>query len=130
MGIYIMKVAIIDKNTLDVYAIYKKTEDADKIMRIDFPEETHTFVDVSDDVTIKNIKVNSDGTTTTDQAYLYDELRQKRNALLVACDWTQARDSPLTLEQQDTWSTYRQALRDLPANTPDPTNVTWPTPPQ
>lgn len=125
-----MKVAIIDKNTLDVYAIYKKTEDADKIMRIDFPEETHTFVDVSDDVTIKNIKVNSDGTTTTDQAYLYDELRQKRNALLVACDWTQARDSPLTLEQQDTWSTYRQALRDLPANTPDPTNVTWPTPPQ
>ena len=24
------------------------------------------------------------------------------------------------------WKTYRQALRDLPANTADPTNITWP----
>lgn len=27
------------------------------------------------------------------------------------------------------WRTYRQALRDLPDNTQDPANVTWPTPP-
>ena len=27
------------------------------------------------------------------------------------------------------WTNYRQALRDLPANTVDPTDVTWPTKP-
>ena len=29
----------------------------------------------------------------------------------------------------DAWKTYRQQLRDLPANTSDPTNPTWPTKP-
>ena len=29
----------------------------------------------------------------------------------------------------DAWKTYRQALRDLPANTSDPSNPTWPTKP-
>ena len=28
------------------------------------------------------------------------------------------------------WATYRQALRDLPANTSDPANPTWPTKPE
>ena len=28
------------------------------------------------------------------------------------------------------WSNYRQALRDLPANTADPTNITWPEEPE
>jgi len=32
------------------------------------------------------------------------------------CDWTQFADSPLTVEQKQAWATYRQALRDLPAN--------------
>ena len=30
----------------------------------------------------------------------------------------------------DAWKTYRQALRDLPANTKDPANPTWPTKPE
>ena len=29
----------------------------------------------------------------------------------------------------DAWKTYRQALRDLPSNTSDPANPTWPTKP-
>ena len=29
----------------------------------------------------------------------------------------------------DEWKTYRQSLRDLPANTSDPANPTWPTKP-
>ena len=53
-------------------------------------------------------------------------LRETRNKLLVSCDWTQAADSPLTDEVIATWATYRQALRDLPANTSDPLDVTWP----
>jgi hypothetical protein len=55
--------------------------------------------------------------------------RALRNSKLVVCDWTQARDSPLTIEKQDEWAAYRQALRDLPSTVTDPTNVTWPAPP-
>jgi hypothetical protein len=49
-------------------------------------------------------------------------MRQIRANLLAASDWTQMPDSPLTDEQRAAWATYRQALRDAPANwTPAPT---------
>ena len=56
-------------------------------------------------------------------------LREQREKKLSASDWTQFPNNPLTPEKRAEWETYRQALRDLPANTTDPTNVTWPTPP-
>ena len=56
-------------------------------------------------------------------------LREERNTLLTESDWTQYNDSPLTDEVKTSWQTYRQALRDLPENTDDPANPTWPTPP-
>ena len=61
-------------------------------------------------------------------------LRVERDAKLAACDWRASSD--LTLASA--WSTYRQALRDLPASaTPkldsnydlDLTSVNWPTEP-
>ena len=61
-------------------------------------------------------------------------LRVERDKRLKACDWRASSD--LTLSSS--WSTYRQALRDLPASsTPklnssyelDLTSVTWPTEP-
>ena len=51
-----------------------------------------------------------------------EELRRKRNNLLKESDWRAVSD--LTIS--DAWKTYRQTLRDLPANTADPNNVTWP----
>ena len=56
-------------------------------------------------------------------------LRQTRGLLLLETDWTQSPDSPLTDAKKTEWATYRQALRDLPANTTDPRNPTWPTKP-
>ena len=52
-------------------------------------------------------------------------LRMERNQLLAESDWRAMSD----LTMSDDWKTYRQALRDLPANTADPTDVTWPTTP-
>ena len=52
-----------------------------------------------------------------------DYMRQKRNRLLAACDWTQVADAPV---DQAAWSTYRQALRDIPDQAGFPDNVTWP----
>ena len=49
--------------------------------------------------------------------YLLEELREKRNKLLVESDWTQFRD--VLLADDEAWKTYRQALRDLPANAVD-----------
>lgn len=58
-------------------------------------------------------------------AMLNVQNRETRNELLAASDWTQANDSPLTTAQKTKWKTYRQALRDLPANEDWP-NVTFP----
>ena len=59
------------------------------------------------------------------------ELRYQRNIKLKESDWTQSPDVPETLKAK--WVTYRQALRDLPANqTPADvklSNITWPTEP-
>ena len=52
-------------------------------------------------------------------------LREKRNRLLHESDWWASSDLTITQAQKD----YRIALRDLPANTADPANPTWPTKP-
>jgi hypothetical protein len=124
-----MKGVVIEKDTLKVCTIYTKNDDIEICLKQDFPEDMHMFIDVTDDVTIKNIKVGPGGIVTTDSSYLYGEIREQRNKLLIGCDWTQSRDSPLTIEKQDEWTVYRQALRDLPNTVTDPMNVTWPVPP-
>jgi tyrosyl-tRNA synthetase len=56
-----------------------------------------------------------------------ENLREERDKLLAESDWTQNRDVILSNDAE--WAAYRQALRDLPANTTDPTNPVWPTKP-
>lgn len=55
-----------------------------------------------------------------------DANRAKRNALLLASDWTQLPDVPAVT--QLAWSAYRQALRDI-TKQPDQRNVVWPAAP-
>lgn len=54
-------------------------------------------------------------------------LRDQRDALLSASDWTQLPDAPVDAEA---WAVYRQALRDLPENTTNPEEPTWPSLPE
>lgn len=63
---------------------------------------------------------------TPHDAEEWSALRVERDALLSNSDWTQVKDAPV---DQSAWASYRQALRDLPANTDDPANPVWPTPP-
>jgi hypothetical protein len=51
------------------------------------------------------------------------EVRQQRNELLSACDWTQLPDSPA---DHAAWATYRQELRDVTAQAGFPWDVVWP----
>lgn len=59
----------------------------------------------------------------TEQAL--NALRNQRNRLLTETDYLALSDQTLTAEM----AAYRQALRDLPANTVDPANPVWPTKP-
>ena len=64
--------------------------------------------------------------------YLWDELLEKRNNKLIASDWTQLPDSPLSAEKKAEWAAYRQALRDLPINADTSLqykDIQFPTPP-
>ena len=65
-------------------------------------------------------------------------LREERNVLLSETDWVTVRSIDTGVAISNDWKTYRQALRDLPANsTPsldsnyglDFSSVTWPTKP-
>lgn len=58
-----------------------------------------------------------------------EELRARRDALLVASDWTQLPDAPLAAERRAAWQSYRQALRDVPQQPGFPGDVVWPTAP-
>lgn len=56
----------------------------------------------------------------------------RRDTELLASDWSQLPDSPLTDEQKTEWRTYRQALRDLTthSNWPNLNEADWPLIPQ
>ena len=56
---------------------------------------------------------------------LMSDLRTERNRLLAKTDYLALSDATLTDEMR----VYRQALRDLPANTADPANPVWPVKP-
>jgi len=88
-------------------------------------EDTDTGViakDVSGNVVVLDAAAVEAETAVVTTAWNLATLRRKRNQLLAETDWTANSDVVMT----DEMKTYRQALRDLPANTADPVNPTWP----
>lgn len=53
--------------------------------------------------------------------------RAHRNTMLSACDWTQVLDAPV---DKAAWATYRQALRDVTAQSGFPWTIDWPVKPE
>ena len=68
----------------------------------------------SDDIIAKNSAIKG------------QNARGVRNELLAQCDWTQLADSPV---DKTAWATYRQSLRDVPAQTGFPDSIDWPSKP-
>ena len=58
------------------------------------------------------------------------QARLRRNGKLQKSDWTQLTDTSLTAEQRTAWAIYRQALRDVPAQSEYPRNINWPQQPE
>ncbi len=92
-------------------------------------DHTQLWMDFPPD--IENYRINGDAlvripdsdiTEREEQAALA-LFRSLRDGRLDESDWTQVPDAPV---DQAAWATYRQQLRDLPANTDDPANPVWP----
>ena len=59
------------------------------------------------------------------------DIRGRRNSLLTTSDWTQLPGGPLTDEQKEAWDTYRDELRDYPAQSDRVSTLPdWPTEPE
>ena len=59
----------------------------------------------------------------------WSELREERDRLLAETDWEVLKHLELGTEIPAEVKAYRQELRDLPADTPDPKVPTWPVKP-
>jgi hypothetical protein len=67
------------------------------------------------------------------QQLLFDEaaskVKQERQRLLTATDWTDTVSASTRLENYNAWQFYRQQLRDITTQEGYPFNVIWPTQP-
>ena len=57
----------------------------------------------------------------------WEQIRLWRATELASTDWTQVADSTAN---KAAWATYRQALRDLPAQNVDPKKIVFPARPE
>ena len=103
------------------------------------------YNDGRENLQINKIGIYSQAQTTFDNElsciandpYSYDNnvtlqwelLRNERDDLLALSDFSQLEDVGFSTSKKAEWQAYRKSLRDLPANTSDPKNVTWPTKP-
>lgn len=69
-------------------------------------------------------------------AIIANFIRYTRDDKLLRSDWTQSADSPLSDAKKAEWATYRQELRDMPADNTgietegfEPSDITFPTEP-
>tara|TARA_B100001057_G_scaffold259204_1_gene259396 strand:- start:44 stop:502 length:459 start_codon:yes stop_codon:yes gene_type:complete len=61
--------------------------------------------------------------------YQWEVLRNERDDLLLMSDFSQLEDVGFTTSKKAEWIAYRKSLRDMPSNTSNPKNPTWPTKP-
>jgi hypothetical protein len=131
-----MKFAEINPETLEIVDVYNSESLADRVSEtlIEIPSNLNyqcieAYKNKESRIALRhtsNVKFINEITKVNMQV-----LRQKRDALLAETDKYVAMDFPHhSPEDKQAWLDYRQALRDLPANTTDPENPVWPTPPE
>jgi hypothetical protein len=123
-------IVIVDSNTLSVVDWYF----ADSPIVPVTPGVTLEVPEGLDPQCIMGVR-DSDGVITLQEdpakvqaktAQAWTQLRTERNARLAQSDWVALSDAHLSQDKKDAWFAYRQALRDLPDEVTDPTQVEWP----
>jgi len=119
----------ISTQLLAQYGVYKAVE-----------EERPSYNERTQSIAMNNVAFNSNGVwvygwtivdKTAEEIAAYDteqsmSIRAKRDNLLAETDWRAGSD----LTMSDAWKVYRQALRDVTAQTGFPHEVTFPTKPE
>ena len=82
-------------------------------------DEDVLYWDVSGDTATKD----TDQVAADILAVKWVDIRSRRDVLMAQSDWMAMPDSPAI---SDAWTTYRTALRNLPASESDPDDITWP----
>jgi hypothetical protein len=129
-----MKFAEVNPETLEIVDVYNnsclESQVSDTLIRI--PDDLNyqcieAYRDESNKIMLRHVS-NVEFINTITQLN-FESLRIKRNELLKNCDWVTLKCYSKGEPVPDEWKVYMQALRDLPANTTDPENPVWPTPP-
>jgi hypothetical protein len=121
--------ALVDSETLDVYYYYYTSggipgDINDHCVRVPVPDGVDYTTAKAVKATDGSISIVADPVKVADKQWV--QVRERRQQLLSACDWTQLADSHLSDEKKAAWADYRQALRDIPEDFTDPTQVQWP----
>lgn len=111
--IYNKKTGIILRNVSGLGDITDNVLDGEDYIEGEYSSDTYIVVDKKIKKKSKKIIVEQN----KKQAQI--DLRNYRNIILQSSDWTQCVDSPLSDIKKIQWQTYRQELRDLPANYKD-----------
>lgn len=85
-----------------------------------------TFIDTVEDGVTTTALQHETAYKAQKDAEQAKSVRATRDAKLSECDWTQVADAPV---DKAVWVTYRQALRDVTAQTGFPWTVEWPVAP-
>ena len=115
-----MKALILDGKVVDL--VETEFEVHPSLTWVDATEDTE--VGGSWDGSVFGPRDNRTDAQKLENAWAY--LRDVRNMKLAETDWWAVGDRVTSAEE----TAYRQALRDLPANTTDPENPVWPTKPE
>lgn len=84
------------------------------------------FTDTTDDGVVTTAADNEAAYKAGVDATAANSVRQTRDTKLSESDWTQLTDTQLSESVAAEWTTYRQALRDLPNTDGFPHEVAWP----
>lgn len=109
------------------YGFYPLVEKYDDLNRATHRLDSPSY-ELKDGVvtrTVKAVPLNEDEIQGI-VAQKWMVIREKRNQLLAATDWTQLADTRLSTAKIAEYREYRDLLRDIPQNYQDPDEVVWP----
>ena len=85
--------------------------------------------DVGEEVTVTKAEQEAEYTARKAEEKA-TAIRTERDAKLAECDWMVIKAAETGVALATEWATYRQALRDVTAQTTFPDEVTWPNKPE
>jgi hypothetical protein len=120
---------LLDNQTLKEYGWYPYRFEAAQIGENQVYDGSDFIVEENEVVEYQKVRNKTQQEIQEETEGMWRAVRDRRNELLLECDWTQLPDSPLTNLKQTEWQIYRQALRDI-TNQSDPFSINWPTEPE